>query len=55
MTPDYPIACVDFMESQGKEAIKKSLQNLEIGLRKYGDDSSIRGMLSATADFGTTL
>jgi len=52
MTHDYPIACVDFMESQGKEAIKKSLQSLEIGLRKYGDDG-IRGMLSATADFGT--
>ncbi|KAI4679915.1 uncharacterized protein J4E88_005805 [Alternaria novae-zelandiae] len=58
MTHDYPIACVDFMESQGKEAIKKSLQSLEMGLRKYGDDrkysgDSIRGMLSATADFGT--
>ncbi|KAI4957348.1 hypothetical protein J4E86_005822 [Alternaria arbusti] len=53
MTHDYPIACVDFMESQGKEAIKKSLQNLETGLRKNSDDG-IRGMLSATADFGTT-
>ncbi|KAH6870843.1 heterokaryon incompatibility protein-domain-containing protein [Alternaria rosae] len=53
MTHEYPIACVAFMESQGKEAIKKSLQNLETGLRKYGDDS-IRGLLSATADFGTT-
>ncbi|KAI4658041.1 uncharacterized protein J4E78_006431 [Alternaria triticimaculans] len=59
MTYEYPIACVDFMESQGKEAIEKSLQNLETGLREYGDDRKysgdrIRGMLSATADFGTT-
>jgi len=53
MTHDYPIACVAFMESQGEEAIKKSLQSLAIGLKQYGDDG-IRGMLSATADFGTT-